>query len=218
MTQNRSSAVMQQRKEPHDSLDFFPTPPWATRALCEHLKMYGPIASETVWEPACGEGHMARPLAEYFREVRSSDVHPYRYVRERGFLHDFLGLVPPPHELKPDWIITNPPFRLAEEIALRAFEEAKSGVALLVRTAFLEGIGRHERLFLPHPPSDVLQFAERVPMVKGRIEQAATTATAYCWLVWELPDSGLDRPRFRWLAPCRARLEKATDYEEGVAA
>ena len=35
MTQNRSSAVMQQRKEPHDSLDDFPTPPWATRALCE---------------------------------------------------------------------------------------------------------------------------------------------------------------------------------------
>lgn len=30
--QNRSSAVMQQRAEPHNSLDDFPTPPWATKA------------------------------------------------------------------------------------------------------------------------------------------------------------------------------------------
>ena len=35
MTQNRSHAVMQQRHEAHDSLDDFPTPPWATRALME---------------------------------------------------------------------------------------------------------------------------------------------------------------------------------------
>jgi len=35
--QNTSHAVMAQRVEPHDSLDFFPTPPWATRALCEWI-------------------------------------------------------------------------------------------------------------------------------------------------------------------------------------
>ena len=34
--QNTSSSVMQQRSEPQDSLDDFPTPPWATRALCEY--------------------------------------------------------------------------------------------------------------------------------------------------------------------------------------
>jgi site-specific DNA-cytosine methylase len=34
---NTSPAVMQQRHEPHNSLDDFPTPPWATRALCERL-------------------------------------------------------------------------------------------------------------------------------------------------------------------------------------
>lgn len=38
MSQNCSSAVMQQRSEPRDSLDDFPTPPWATRALCEWLR------------------------------------------------------------------------------------------------------------------------------------------------------------------------------------
>lgn len=37
MTQNESSAVMRQRREPHHSLDDFPTPPWGTRALLEFL-------------------------------------------------------------------------------------------------------------------------------------------------------------------------------------
>ena len=33
MAQNTSTAVMARRAEAPDSLDFFPTPPWATRAL-----------------------------------------------------------------------------------------------------------------------------------------------------------------------------------------
>jgi hypothetical protein len=37
MKQNTSHAVMAQRAEAKDSLDNFPTPPWATRALIEHV-------------------------------------------------------------------------------------------------------------------------------------------------------------------------------------
>ena len=39
---NRTSAVMQSRREPHDSLDDFPTPPWGTRALLERLEWIAP--------------------------------------------------------------------------------------------------------------------------------------------------------------------------------
>jgi hypothetical protein len=35
--QDTSYAVMAQRIEAQDSLDDFPTPPWATRALIEHV-------------------------------------------------------------------------------------------------------------------------------------------------------------------------------------
>jgi hypothetical protein len=35
--QNTSHAVMAQRNEAKDSLDDFPTPPWATRTLLEHV-------------------------------------------------------------------------------------------------------------------------------------------------------------------------------------
>ena len=37
MAQNTSHAVMAQRTESPDSLDDFPTPPWATRAFVEHV-------------------------------------------------------------------------------------------------------------------------------------------------------------------------------------
>jgi hypothetical protein len=48
---------------------------------------------------------------------------------------------------------------------------------MLVRTVFIEGVGRYERLFKPFLPAKVAQFTERVPMVKGRIDKKAPTAT-----------------------------------------
>jgi hypothetical protein len=127
--QNTSHAVMAQRFEAKDSLDDFPTPPWATRALLEHVIPDRHLARRAVWEPACGEGHMAKVLAEYFRRTYASDIFPYGY----GEVIDFLA----PQVLRDtDWIITNPPFRLAEAFALKALSLTKIGVALLVRTVF----------------------------------------------------------------------------------
>ena len=75
-----------------DSPDDFPTPPWATRALIEHvLENKGALAKMTCLEPACGAGHMAKVLKEYFRDVRCSDAYHYGYGLVRNFLAD-------PHE------------------------------------------------------------------------------------------------------------------------
>lgn len=196
---------MAQRKEPHDSLDDFPTPPWATRALCEFLGREH-TEDKTCWEPACGEGHMARPLTEYFEYVRASDIHDYG--GKGCHVDDFLM----PYEWPSfDWIITNPPFRLAEKFVLIALQRATIGVAMLVRTAFLESIGRYERLFSTHRPTWILQFTERVPMLKGRLERDASTATAYCWIIWTLPLHNCTT-KFTWIPPCRAKFERAEDY------
>lgn len=212
MSQNRSHAVMAQRAEPHDSLDFFPTPPWAARALCEQLV---DLKSRRVWEPACGNGSMAQALAEYCEQVYVSDVHDYGGY---GTVHDFLQPYLPDAIGRIDWIITNPPFRLAEQFITHAMKIAHVGIAMLVRTAFLESVGRYESLFSQTPPRTVGQFVERVPMVKGRLDRHASTATSYCWLVWErdLLNPKLGWPwhgtHFAWIAPCRARLERDKDY------
>lgn len=204
--QNTSHAVMAQRIEPQDSLDDFPTPPWATRALIEHvLDGAASLRTRSCLEPACGAGHMSKVLAEYFGTVSSADVHPYGF----GAVQDFLSAGTPPGSY--DWVITNPPFRLAEEFVLHALQVAREGVAILARTVFLESVGRYEGLFRPHPPVRVAQFTERVPMVKGRLDKKASTATGYAWLVWEKPLT--TSAQLVWIPPCRKALEREGDYE-----
>lgn len=202
MTQNTSSAVMQQRKEAHDSLDDFPTPPWATRALCEFMqfkKRDGLVCRE----PAANRGYMVKPLREYFEAVEAADIHDYG----AGFpVRDYLFGASAPV----DWTITNPPFRLAEQFILKALDESRHGVAVIVRSAFCEGVGRFERLFSVRPPFHVLQHVERVAMVKGRYDPTAASATAYSWLVWRTGAAGTT---FGWIPPCRNRLERTGDYQ-----
>ena len=93
--QNTSHAVMAQRSEPRDSPDDFPTPPWATRALVEHvLDGKSALRDMTCLEPACGAGHMARVLKDYFREVECADAYDYGYGLRRDFLTDPLECTP----------------------------------------------------------------------------------------------------------------------------
>lgn len=202
--QNTSHAVMAQRSEAKDSPDDFPTPPWATRALLKHVIGENDFSNMSCLEPACGAGHMVSVLKEAFGEVQFSDAYYYGY----GPVRDFLSY---PYEHNAvDWVITNPPFRLAEDFVIRALQIAKSGVAMLARTVFLESSGRYARIFQEQPPTKFAQFVERVPMVKGRLDRKASTATGYAWMVWEKGASG--HPRLMWVPPCRKQLEKMSDY------
>lgn len=204
--QNTSHAVMAQRSESKDSLDDFPTPPWATRAFVEHiLGGRNALSSLTCLEPACGRGDMAQVLREYFQDVKASDVCDYGF----GELKDFTtGLIP---VKSVDWIITNPPFRLAEEFLVRSLATARKGVALLTRTVFIESVGRFERIFDINPPTCVAQYVERVPMVKGRLDPKASTATGYAWLIWEC-DKEASHTELKWVPPSRKRFERKMDY------
>ncbi|MFZ4807501.1 MAG: SAM-dependent DNA methyltransferase [Hyphomicrobiaceae bacterium] len=203
---------MASRREAPDALDFFPTPPWATRALLEHVYPFQmTTALQTCWEPAAGEGHMAEVLRPYFRAVHASDVHDYgRGYAQGSFVGEGLDVAECPFD--PDWIITNPPFNLALPFAARAIVTAKRGVALLVRTSWLEGVERFNELFHATPPWRVGLFVERVPMVKGRWDPAASTATSYAWIVWrtDIMSFGTE---LVWIPPgCR----QALTYHEDV--
>jgi hypothetical protein len=161
--QNTSHAVMAQRIEPNDSPDDFPTPPWATRALVRHiLSDAEPLANLTCLEPACGAGHMAKVLEEYFRKVQASDAYYYGYGHVRDFLTEPYGS----HSF--DWVITNPPFRLAEDFVLRAHKVARHGVAILARTVFLEIIRPQSSLNSPN----VYQWSGDALMRRPLLRQA----------------------------------------------
>ena len=217
VTKHTSTAVMARRGEPAHSLDYFPTPPWATRALCEHVLPvawpWGGVFAGGCLDPACGEGHMAVALGEYFERVEASDVFPYGFGAVRDFLApDTLDLQRAPPAERIGWVVTNPPFNKAEAFIARALAIATRGVAMLLRVQFLEAEGRWKRLFSVRPPQVVAQFVERVPMHRGRWDPSGSTATAYCWLVWL---TGPLAPRLGtqliWIPPSRAALTRRDD-------
>jgi hypothetical protein len=151
---------------------------------------------------------MARTLGEYFGHVAASDIHPCGF----GDVLDFTDAAEPVDAV--DWVIANPPFRLAEAFLQRALSLARLGVAMLLRTAFMEGVRRYEQMFGPRPPTRVAQYVERVPMVRGRLDRTASTATSYAWFVWEVGRTG--PTELVWIPPSRKRLERDSDYEEPV--
>jgi predicted RNA methylase len=210
MSQNTSHAVMSQRNPNMDTIDNFPTPPWATRAFIECILLgRHDLKNQTCLEPACGQGYMSLTLKEYFKSVDSSDILNYGYPDTdiADFLsHDF-------RESSYDWVITNPPFKKAEEFIHQALRVSSVGVAMLVRTVFIESVGRYERLFSKYPPSSFIQYVERVAMVKGRLDRTASTATGYGWVLWDknCTDYGT---KLEWIPPSRKMMERDSDYGE----
>lgn len=209
---------MQRRHEATDSLDDFPTPPFATRAVInEVLKKRGvEFANKTVWEPACNRGYMARPLAEEFGQVITSDIADYGWDGQQC-LGDFLAgsltdieSGAPRATPRPDWVFTNPPFNKASEFITRALNVAKEGVAIIVRCSFLEGGERYEELFSKAMPWIVAQHVERVPMVRGVFDPQANSATAYAWIIWR---KGWNEDAYlgTWVPKCRDQHERADD-------
>jgi hypothetical protein len=161
------------------------------------------------WEPTCNMGYMVRPLREYFGHVVATDAYDYG----GNVILDFLTVSKTeiPHPVH--FVITNPPYGSAQDFIMKALEISDMGVAMLVRTNFLEGQKRFNQLFRYLPPTVIAQFVERVPMVKGRYDPKASTATSYCWLVW---DKRVEPrlPTFFWIPPCRKELERETDWPE----
>lgn len=220
MSQNTSHAVMAQRHEPHDSLDYFATPAWGTRALCEHVLPTASLADCNVWEPACGEGHMAEPLREYFLSVHTSDIHDYDWEGQERVVDFLFPGSEPPHIAAHgvDWIITNPPFKLAAEFVHQALDRCDIGCAMLCRTVWLEGQSRYRELFSKRPPSIVAVFSERLPINKGAPRVDAGTATSYSWFVWFKRDIDIPISVLEWVPPCRKALEREGDYPTEDAA
>jgi hypothetical protein len=147
---------------------------------------------------------MVRPLAEYFASVTASDIADYGC----GFpIADFLGDCGGAF----DWVITNPPFNQAAAFIVRANQIAHIGVAMLCKMQILESMKRYEGIYRNNPPSIVAPFVERVPMVMGRYDPEASTATAYAWLVWEKQPTVPGVTRVIWIPPCRKSLERPGD-------
>jgi hypothetical protein len=152
--------------------DFYPTPPEPTRAL---LHYYNDIIPQHVYEPACGEGHMARVLVENGYTVLASDlVH-----RGYGFgAIDFVSF-PADRLERGAWaVITNPPFIYADEFITKAHELEAPFIAMFLKQTYWNAAKRYD-LWKKHPPKACHPITFRVDFTGGG------NATMDCmWVVY----------------------------------
>lgn len=191
------------------ALDFFPTPPWGARAVCEIIQRFEPVPLTQLHahEPACGEGHIAEPLREYFGCVSAADINDYG----KGYLTgDFLA-----SDVRGgcDWIVTNPPFLKAAEFVRVGLQNARRGVAILARATFLESASRYEMLFAsPECLTVYSPFCERIAMQLGSWDPKLSSATAYAWFIFVKSRIGFEFPHVIPVPPgTKARLTRADD-------
>ncbi len=164
-----------------ESNDFYRTPEWATYALIQRETFQG-----TIWEPACGDGAISRLLPD----VISTDLFN-RGFGETGV--DFLK-----EHRKVNNIITNPPFKLAQEFAEHGLECASHKVVLLLKLNFLEGVKRYE-FFNKTPLKTVYVFCRRISFDKGNEKGKGAGLLAYAWYVWDKHMPSYDKPQIDWI-------------------
>lgn len=186
--------------------DNYPTPTWATHALLDLLDFKG-----TVLEPASGTGSMVKALRERGLAVDASDIREGPEIEGTGGVDFLRAGLSDSH----DNVITNPPFRTAENFLLSGLQAARSMVALLLRLQFLETKKRYKLLTLV-PPRWVLPFSSRLSMYpEGTFvpeeDQVGGTA-AYAWFVWQQGYTGL--PGIRLIPPRGEPGEKVTRLQD----
>lgn len=177
------------RLDQREANDFYRTPPHATEALLR-VETF----PTTIWEPACGDGAISRVLANAGHTVHSTDL------VDRGFgvpRRDFLM----EHQAPASCVVTNPPFKLADEFVLHALRLGITRIAILQRLAWMEGLARHGALWAKHPPARVWVFAKRVTMWRGDDPNARDTGGAipFAWFVWDAAAPGRV-PALGWIA------------------
>lgn len=190
-----TSFAVQQGRAPlaERGMDLYETPEEATRALlaAEPLR-------NRVWEPACGRGAISRVLiTEGGCDVVSTDL------VERGYGQggvDFLMEYAAPANV--ETIVTNPPFKLADEFVRHALRLAPK-VVMLLRWAYAEGTGRSD--IIDSHLARVWLGRERLPfMHRDGYEgpKHSNSAAPFAWFVFEqqprLPDVGFTVRRISW--------------------
>lgn len=148
--------------------DLYPTPPDVTVALMRFLNL---PRRTVVWEPAAGEGDMAGVLQTFCDTVYATDV-----LDGTDFLKSSIE--------DADWIITNPPFSLAEEFIRRAAELEKP-FAFVLKSQYWHAQTR-AGLFSEIPPSYVLPLTWR-PNFNFKTMPGKSPVMDVMWCVWLTP-------------------------------
>lgn len=164
---------------PREENDFYPTPPEPTRALLfaekERLSGIG-----HVWEPAAGDGAMARELRAIGLNVSCSDLIDRSAGAEIRSFYDFQAPMAPA-------IVTNPPFSECNSGEWIRHAIGRLGVEYMALLLPFNWPGAESRagLWSRYPPA-------RVYLMRWRIDFTGKGAPPMlnAWFVWDSESAG----------------------------
>ncbi len=134
----------------------------------------------SLYEPACGDGAIVKPLREQGHVILASDINDYGL--EGSFIADYLTNFQN-HGMA--GVVTNPPFTLALDFAKKALTEV-TYVALLLRLNWLETPNR-AKFFESSQLSRVWISSRRLPMMHryGYEGPKSGSNCAFAWYIWD---------------------------------
>jgi hypothetical protein len=163
--------------------DLYETPDVAVEALLRVEAL-----PRCIWEPACGPGRIVNVLRARGHEVYASDLIDYGVDSAAHYGRDFLLEQQAPEGYAA--IVTNPPFKLAEQFVAHALSLCPL-VVLLLRLAFLES-ERRCGILEGRGLARIYVFRKRLPMMHraGWEGRKANSGMAFAWYVFDRTHRG----------------------------
>lgn len=170
-------------KEEREHNDYYATDP---QAFIDFLWAFqdrdGEELSRKIWEPACGEGNLAKVLMKRNHLVLGTD----KIDRGFGNVYDFLG-----NKERMKWegdIITNPPYKGSMDIDFvkRSLDIVSKNrwVIMLFKVQFLASKKRYF-LFQELNPRYIYVHSSRIKIWKNNEDDGGSNALDYAWFVWQ---------------------------------
>jgi hypothetical protein len=135
--------------------DFYVEPRWVVHLLLDVESFEGEVL-----DPCCGSGTIPSVCQERGIPARGSDI----VDRSFGEIRDLFTITEPV-----DNIISNVPYKIAEQCARHMIKLARCKLALILAMTFFESRER-EQFFRDHPPIRHLICSDRPSMPPGRMD------------------------------------------------
>lgn len=160
--------------------DWYVEESWVSQRLFASGALDG---CKTILDPACGFGRIVNSAAQAGFRAAGSDIAP-RWRAQPGLgiyrVADFIAGQWPTDKhsriwAEPDAIVSNPPFKHAEEFARLALQRARKAVALILPATWRCG-DKRSRWLETTPLAEVLDITPRPSMPPGPVIEAGEEA------------------------------------------
>ncbi len=163
--------------------DLYETPTKITEMILNRVELK---KDANILEPANGNGAISNVVKDYGYRCDTSDI------------SDGVDFLKTEGHSQYDMVITNPPYKHAQEFVEKALKHVKVGgiVVMLLRLSFLESAKRYH-FFRDSGLKEIHVSSKRITMypANGNVPKNSGTV-AYAWFVWER--GYIDYPTTHW--------------------